>query len=84
VEDEVMTHLLNGELHVVVPVGFLLEEEQEVTVHVPRGEGSELPIRLKLVPARVPPSPPPTASSPRRCRTALEEEYPAYDLGVGD
>jgi len=79
-----MTHLLNGELHVVVPVGFLLEEEQEVTVHVPRGEGSELPIRLKLVPARVPASPPPTASSLRRRSAQLEEEYPAYDLGVGD
>jgi|GEM_PF-1882927 hypothetical protein len=79
-----MTHLLNGELHVVVPVGFLLEEEQEVTVHVPRGEGSELPIRLKLVPARVPAPPPPTASSLRSRSAQLEEEYPAYDLGVGD
>jgi len=79
-----MTHLLNGELHVVVPVGFLLEEEQEVTVHVPRGEGSELPIRLKLVPARVPAPPPPTASSLRSRSAQFEEEYPAYDLGVGD
>ncbi|MBA2226018.1 MAG: hypothetical protein WHU94_11950 [Thermogemmata sp.] len=79
-----MTHLFNGELHVVVPVGFLLEEEQEVTVHVPRGEGSELPIRLKLVPARVPSSPPMTTSRQRRHRSQLEEEFPAYDLGVGD
>lgn len=80
-----MTHLFtDGELRVVVPVGFLLEEEQEVIVHVPRGEGSELPIRLKLVPARVPLSPPVAIPQRRQHRSQLEEEFPAYDLGVGD
>lgn len=81
-----MTQLLNGELHVVVPVGFLLDEEREITVRVPRGEGSELPIRLKLVPARVPAEAAPTAPSARRRLPADtdEEEYLAYDLGVCD
>jgi hypothetical protein len=47
-----MTDLEHGELRVVVPVGFLLSEEQEVTVSVDRPDGLPLPIRLKLVPAR--------------------------------
>jgi hypothetical protein len=79
-----MTQVFDGELHVVVPVGFLLEEEQEVTVHVPRGEGSELPIRLRLVPARVPSSASMTVSCQQQHRSSQEEEFPPYDLGVGD
>lgn len=80
-----MTQLPNGELQVVVPVGFLLDEEQEVTVHVPRGEGSELPIRLKLVPARVPQETSSVSTRlARRRREAEDEEYPAYELGVCD
>jgi hypothetical protein len=47
-----MTDLENGELRVVVPVGFLLDEEQEVTVSVDRPDGNPLPIRLCLIPAR--------------------------------
>ncbi len=47
-----MSELENGELRVVVPVGFLLDEEQEVTVSVDRPDGSPLPIRLCLIPAR--------------------------------
>ncbi|MCS6864725.1 MAG: hypothetical protein RMJ56_18015 [Gemmataceae bacterium] len=47
-----MTTVEHGELHVVVPVGFLLAEAQEVTVSVNRPGGEPLPVRLKLVPAR--------------------------------
>lgn len=47
-----MTDLETGELRVVVPVGFLLAEEQEVSVSVARPDGGQLPIRLHLVPAR--------------------------------
>ena len=48
-----MSDFENGELRVVVPVGFLLDEEQEVTVSVDRPDGSPLPIRLCLIPARM-------------------------------
>lgn len=47
-----MTTVEHGELQVVVPVGFLLAEPQEVTVSVNRPGGEPLPVRLKLVPAR--------------------------------
>ncbi len=47
-----MTDLEHGELRVVVPVGLLLQEEREVSVYVERADGSPLPIRLRLVPAR--------------------------------
>jgi len=47
-----MTDLDVGELRVVVPVGFLLAEEQEVSVTVERPDGRPLPIRLRLIPAR--------------------------------
>jgi hypothetical protein len=40
-----------GELRVVVPVGFLLTETQEVTVSVARPGAAPLPVRLRLVPA---------------------------------
>lgn len=44
--------VLEHELQVVVPVGFLLAEPQEVTVSVDRPGGVPLPLRLRLVPAR--------------------------------
>lgn len=47
-----MTELEQGELRVIVPVGFLLHEEQEVAVSVNRPDGPPLPIRLRLIPAR--------------------------------
>jgi hypothetical protein len=47
-----MTDLEVGELRVVVPVGFLLSEEQEVSVSVTSANGQPLPIRLRLIPAR--------------------------------
>jgi hypothetical protein len=51
-EVNVMATVEHGELQVVVPVGFLLAEAQEVTVSVNRPGGEPLPVRLKLVPAR--------------------------------
>lgn len=42
-----------NELQVVVPVGFLLAQPQDVTVCVDRPGDAPLPIRLRLVPARV-------------------------------
>jgi len=47
-----MAELEQGELRVVVPVGYLLTEEQEVSVSVNRPDGRPLPIRLRLIPAR--------------------------------
>ena len=47
-----MATVENGELQVVVPVGFLLAEPQEVTVSVDRPDGTALPVRLRLLPAR--------------------------------
>ena len=47
-----MATVEHGELQVVVPVGFLLAEAQEVTVSVNRPGGEPLPVRLRLVPAR--------------------------------
>ena len=47
-----MTTVEHGELHVVVPVGFLLTEAQEVTVSVDRPGADPLPVRLRLIPAR--------------------------------
>jgi hypothetical protein len=41
------------ELQVVVPVGFLLAEPQDVSVWVERPGSAPLPIRLRLVPAQV-------------------------------
>jgi hypothetical protein len=48
----VMATVEHGELQVVVPVGFLLAETQEVTVSVNRPGGEPLPVRLRLIPAR--------------------------------
>ncbi|MBP3959186.1 hypothetical protein J8F10_28410 [Gemmata sp. G18] len=47
-----MAVLERGELQVVVPVGFLLAEPQEVTVSVSRPGNEPLPVRLRLIPAR--------------------------------
>lgn len=47
-----MAMVEHGELQVVVPVGFLLAEAQEVTVSVSRPGGEPLPVRLRLIPAR--------------------------------
>jgi hypothetical protein len=93
-----MTDLEHGELRVVVPVGFLLDEEQEVTVSVDRPDGQPLPIRLKLVPARseacdgtpvavIDETPAilgwPTRRLSRR-RRELDDGYPGHDVGGGD
>lgn len=47
-----MATVEHGELQVVVPVGFLLAEAQEVTVSVNRPGSEPLPVRLRLIPAR--------------------------------
>jgi hypothetical protein len=47
-----MATVEHGELQVVVPVGFLLTEAQEVTVSVDRPGADPLPVRLRLIPAR--------------------------------
>lgn len=41
------------ELQVMVPVGFLLAEPQDVSVWVDRPGADPLPIRLRLIPAQV-------------------------------
>jgi hypothetical protein len=46
-----MATVEHGELHVVVPVGFLLTEVREVTVSVERPGADPLPVRLRLIPA---------------------------------
>ncbi len=89
-----MTQFVNGELQIVVPVGMLLDREQEVALSVPRGEGSRLPIRLRLVPARTsgaetepataPASQYSDVTSTRRYADGDDEPYPLYDIGVGD
>lgn len=93
-----MTDLEHGELRVVVPVGFLLAEEQEVTVSVDRPDGQPLPIRLKLVPARTEVCDPtpvaivdetpaiigwPTRRLSRRHHD-IDDGYPGHDVGGGD
>jgi hypothetical protein len=89
-----MTELEQGELRVVVPVGFLLDAEQEVSVAVPRPDGRSLPIRIRLVPARVAACGGTSVSEPtplvlgwpvERLATAhIEDGYPAPDYGGGD
>ncbi len=46
-----MVTVEHGELRVVVPVGFLLAEAQEVTVSVDRPGAAPLPVRLRFIPA---------------------------------
>jgi hypothetical protein len=92
-----MTDLEYGELRVVVPVGFLLDEEQEVTVSVDRPDGTPLPIRLRLVPACsasaepdqvVDDHTPMPVGWPSRRRLARfradDDGYPGHDMGGGD
>lgn len=79
-----MPTLMHGELQVVVPVGFLLAEEQEVTVSVARADGEALPVRLKLIPAR------PVASAPLPEAVAWpernlpDERFAEIEYGGGD
>lgn len=91
-----MTDLEHGELRVVVPVGFLLNEEREVTVSVDRPDGDPLPIRLHLVPARPhngyeSESPAVHLHWPTRCQLAMThaadddaDGYPGHEIGGGD
>lgn len=94
-----MTDHENGELRVVVPVGFLLDEEREVTVSVDRPDGDPLPIRLRLVPARTDARDSPAECAtespavelhwPTRCQLATtraddDDGYPGFDVGGGD
>jgi hypothetical protein len=94
---DAMTDLEHGELRVVVPVGFLLAEEQEVTVSVDRPDGTPLPIRLRLIPARtcsvsdhtpIPDEAVATAVGwpTRRLASGLDADdgYPGYDMGGSD
>ena len=46
-----MVTVEHGELRVVVPVGFLLTEAQEMTVSVDRPGAAPLPVRLRFIPA---------------------------------
>lgn len=84
---------LEPELQVVVPVGFLLAEPQDVSVSVARPGEAPLPIRLRLIPARVREqvAAVPGAGAPpalgltwqARARTAdLDTDY--IELGGGD
>lgn len=77
--------VLDSELQVVVPVGFLLAEARDVSVCVERPGEAPLPIRLRLVPARVrehaapvPVSNPTPAAIPwpaRTNRVELDSDY---------
>ena len=88
-----MTEHEQGELRVVVPVGFLLTEEQEVSVSVERPGGGRLPIRLRLIPGRpcatgdspalVAQPTPAKLSWPRR-HLPDNDGYPGHDMGGGD
>jgi hypothetical protein len=86
-----MTDHEQGELRVIVPVGFLLPREQEVSVSVERPDGPPLPIRLHLIPACAPASvsdatPANIGWSSRRLPTLPEDDdgYPGPDYGGGD
>jgi hypothetical protein len=83
-----MADLEKGELRVIVPVGFLLPEEQEVSVSVDRPGDTPLPIRLHLVPARasvdVTDPTPTTLGWTSRKLPATDDGYPEPDYGGGD
>lgn len=84
-----MTDFDVGELRVVVPVGFLLSEEQEVSVSVERPDGRPLPIRLRLIPARpaavgVGDPTPSVINWPARKSSPTDDGYPEPVLGGGD
>jgi hypothetical protein len=80
-----------GELRVIVPVGFLLPQEQEVSVCVERPDGPPLPIRLRLIPACsatsvCDPTPASIGWSSRRLPTLPDDDdgYPLPEYGGGD
>ena len=84
-----MVDYVTGELCVVVPVGFLLTEEQEVSVSVDLKSGT-LPIRLRLVPARVSAIDPSSQTpapvkrmSRQQCSEYDDDGYPAPEYGGG-
>ncbi len=89
-----MTKLDHGELRVEVPVGFLLSEEQELSVSVDRPGGDPLPIRLRLIPARPSVVPdtdyasertPLSIGWPSRRGSELQDDgYHGFDVGGGD
>jgi hypothetical protein len=84
-----MSDLDVGELRVVVPVGFLLAEEQEVSVSVERPDGPPLPIRLRLIPARpagtsVTDPTPQTLGWPTRRHADPDDGYPGPEYGGSD
>lgn len=87
-----MTELEHGELRVVVPVGFLLNEEQEIALSVNRPDGQPLPIRLRLIPARPAEAVLTTASDPTpmpigwpsRRISGAEDGYPTPEYGGSD
>jgi hypothetical protein len=90
-----MTELEQGELRVVVPVGFLLQEEQEVAISVNRPNGQPLPIRLRLVPARLTDPEPISVSDPTPVAFGwptrqipngqnVEDGYPTPEYGGSD
>jgi hypothetical protein len=92
---DAMTELEQGELRVVVPVGFLLQEEQEVSVSVNRPDGRPLPIRLRLIPARPADPAQISASDPTPVSIGWptravpiapnsDDGYPSPDFGGGD
>ncbi|HEV3437666.1 MAG TPA: hypothetical protein VG122_09925 [Gemmata sp.] len=90
-----MAELEQGELRVVVPVGFLLLEEQEVSVSVNRPDGRPLPIRLRLIPARPAEADQASVSEPTPAAIGwptrqvpntpnAEDGYPSPDYGGSD
>jgi hypothetical protein len=90
-----MTDLEKGELRVVVPVGFLLAEPQEVTVSVERPGDAPLPVRLHLVPAQPAPdlvvaagpavaAPPPGVGWSNRFDDEDDDFFPLHEYGGGD
>ena len=84
--------VLESELQVVVPVGFLLSEARDVSVSVDRPGDAPLPIRLRLIPAQVreqavpvlvsDPTPATIPWPTRATRPDLNSDY--VELGGGD
>jgi hypothetical protein len=87
-----MATVEHGELQVVVPVGFLLTEVQEVTVSVDRPGSDPLPVRLRLIPARPVEATgvatlaeePVSVSTPTPLRNAWPDRIAAEDDGYGE
>ena len=91
-----MVTVERGVLQVVVPVGFLLPETQEMTVSVNRPDGDPLPVRLRFIPARpveavaCAADEPVTVSAPTPLRISwpkrgvTEDSYGEPEYGGGD